>query len=320
MTRLEIRYKFKNSRNYKLITPCCNKINKDGQFANYIGLPDNYGYCHSCGKLSSPSAIYKNENGIEFIWDDDLKTFKPLNAYDEISKKKTQVSRVKPIQEKKRQNYISESTIWRFFYIEPENNLLKYLREQYGDNKVQEAKEMYVIGTCEQGGTIFWSINKDLKVQKSKISFYSNKGKRTNRFKVPYKNENEYYSCLFGEHLLIDELKHNRNQIIVLVESEKTAIVGSIKLPKYTWLAYGGLNGLTDEKIRCLIGYKVLIIPDISNRAVRVMDSKIEYLRTMGIDVNLWDMTEGKSDVELKYEGIYNNDLEDIFRSLGEAS
>jgi hypothetical protein len=30
----------------------------------------------------------------------------------------------------------------------------------------------------------------------------------------------------------------------------------------------------------------------------------------------VWDMTEGKTDDELKSEGLYNNDLEDVFRAL----
>ena len=38
-------------------------------------------------------------------------------------------------------------------------------------------------------------------------------------------------------------------------------------------------------------------------------------MRKMGIDVKLWDMTEGKDDQELKKEGLYNMDLEDFIRN-----
>jgi hypothetical protein len=34
------------------------------------------------------------------------------------------------------------------------------------------------------------------------------------------------------------------------------------------------------------------------------------------IKAKIWDMTEGKTDLQLKEEGIYNNDLEDFFRLL----
>ncbi|WP_028871412.1 DUF6371 domain-containing protein [Psychroserpens burtonensis] len=316
MKRVEFQYKFKNKRNYKLITPCCNKRNKDGKFANYSGIPDQYGYCHSCGKSNLPPTIYINKNGVYCIWDNGLERFTPLNSYDELSKIKLQIRSNQQKQKKITQNYITESVIWENYHIKPENNLLKYLRNRYGNEKTKEAKEMYVIGTSKRGGTIFWNINKSLKTQKSEIQFFDNRGKRTPVVYSPYTNAKGYFSCLFGEHLLIDELRNSKNQIVVLVEGAKTAIVGSILLPKYTWLAYGGANGLTDKKINCLIGYTVLIIPDMSNNAVQIINSKIPYLREIGIDAKLWDMTNGKSDAELKLEGVYNDDLEDVFRLI----
>ena len=196
----------------------------------------------------------------------------------------------------------------------PENNLLKYLRKTYGDEKVEDVKETYVIGTNKDGGTIFWNINSHLKVQKAKVLYYNQNGKRTNKFVVPYKNEDGYYACLFGEHLINDELKGKK--IIILVESEKTAIIGYIHLPEYIWLAYGGINGLTENKLKPLVGHTVLIIPDMSENAINVIYDKIPTMLAMGINIKIWDMTDGKTDEELKLEGIYNCDLEDFFRSL----
>lgn len=212
------------------------------------------------------------------------------------------------------QKYISEEIIWKHFNLKPENNLLQYLRDTYGNEKVDEVKETYVIGTKYDGGIFFWNINKDLNVQKAKIAYYNKNGKRTDKFKVPFKNEDGYYSCLFGEHLIYDSLKGK--ETIVLVESEKTAIIGHILLPKYVWVAYGGINGLTQNKLATLIGHTVLIIPDISQNAVDIMFQKLPRMIAMGINVKIWDMTEGKSDEELKSLGIYNNDLEDIFRKM----
>lgn len=74
----------------------------------------------------------------------------------------------------------------------------------------------------------------------------------------PYTNQKGYYSCLFGEYLILDRFKGR--QKLVLVESEKITIVGAILLPEFTWLAYGGSNGLTKSKYNCLIGHKILII------------------------------------------------------------
>ncbi len=165
---------------------------------------------------------------------------------------------------------------------------MQYLRTIYGNEKVDDVKELYAIGSTNDGGTMFWSINKELNVQKSKIVYYDNNGKRTEKFRVPYKNENGYYACLFGEHLL--SYKHHQTKTVILVESEKTALVGYILLPDYVWLSYGGSNGLTNEKAKSLKGFRVLIVPDMSENAVAIISKKIETLLAMGINAKLWNI------------------------------
>ncbi|WP_348811085.1 DUF6371 domain-containing protein [Flavobacterium maritimum] len=304
-----IEYKYSPKRDLNLTTPCCNKSNKDGKFTTYVDLPEIYGYCHSCGKTTLPPTIFKDEKGLEYTWNEIENKYEsiaiPLQSICKGIAKKEQ-NFAKDIK------YIPESTIWRYFHTIPENNLLQYLCKTYGKEKVEDAKETYVIGTNKDGGTVFWNINSDLKVQKAKITYYNENGKRTNHFKVPYKNEDGYYACLFGEHLIYDELK--RRKTIILVESEKTAIVGYIHFPEYIWVAYCGINGLTENKLKPLIGHTVLIIPDMSESAVNVIYDKIPLLITMGINAKVWDMTKGKTDEQLKTEGIYNDDLEDVFR------
>ena len=81
-------------------------------------------------------------------------------------------------------------------------------------------------------------------------------------------------------------------------------------------MAYGGINGLTENKVSCLIGHNVLIIPDMSENAVSIILNKIPTLISLGINAKIWDMTESKTDDQLKLERIYNNDLEDVFRKI----
>src|SRR5690606_8081141 len=152
-----------------------------------------------------------------------------------------------------------------YYEVAPENNLLQYLRKNYPEEDVNRVKEEYALGSTKDGGTVFWLINEDLQVQKNKICYYQENGKRTNRFAAPYKNEVGYYSCLFGAHLLKSIRKGT--DVVILVESEKTAVVGAILLPQFTWVAFGGLNGLTEAKSACLRGHKILLIPDISEKA-----------------------------------------------------
>jgi hypothetical protein len=302
--------KFNPKRDFKLITPCCNRTNKDGKFSNYINIAKNYGYCHSCGVATLPPTTYTNEKGEEFIWDElDHRYNTNSIVKDIVSKTATNCNEIKTVQK-----FISEDVIWKYFHKEPENNLLKYLRKQFGDAKVQDAKEMYAIGTTLDAGTVFWNINSKLQVQKTKVSYYNESGKRTDKFKVPYKNTDGYYACLFGEHLL--SYNYYKNSTVILVESEKTAIVGYILMPQFVWLSYGGCNGLTTDKTNALKDFRVLLVPDLSEVAISIATKKVIELRQKGIDIKLWDMTDGRTDEELKLEGVYNCDLEDYFRSI----
>lgn len=92
--------------------------------------------------------------------------------------------------------------------------------------------------------------------------FYSENGKRIKET-LPFslhpakeRRETEKYAlCLFGEHLLT-------KKTVCLVESEKTAIIASFSYPQFDWLATGGANKLTDEKISVLFGRKIYYLSD----------------------------------------------------------
>ncbi len=82
------------------------------------------------------------------------------------------------------------------------------------------------------------------------------------------------------------------------------------------WLAYGGINGLTNSKSSSLVGRKVVIVPDIRENALKIMNKKLPYLNAIGVNARIRDMTNGKSDEQLKEEGFYNFDLEDFIRAF----
>lgn len=320
LIKIEQKFEFSNKRDLNLITPCCKKSNKNGKFVNYKNLPEIYGYCHSCGKAKLPPSLYKNEKGEEYIWNDVNNCFEPIVSHlyykDVLQVYHNSVIQCNTnvVQCNKSIKYIQKSLVMGFLNHKPENNLLQYLRNTYCNTEVEKVKKQYYIGTCKDGGTVFWSINKNGQVQKAKVSYYKKDGKRTNYFKVPYKKEDGYYNCLFGEHLI--DLPENNDKSIILVESEKTAIVSSLHLPEYIWMAYGGINGLTNDKVKVLEGRKVILVPDISQNAVSIMNNKLPHLLEFGIDAKIWDMTKGNSDDQLEKEGWYNCDLEDVFREF----
>jgi hypothetical protein len=64
---------------------------------------------------------------------------------------------------------------------------------------------------------------------------------------------------LFGEHLLIDKTKP-----VAIVESEKTAVIASVYLPQFVWVAVGSLTNLNAEKCSILKGRTVTLFPDLN--------------------------------------------------------
>ena len=58
---------------------------------------------------------------------------------------------------------------------------------------------------------------------------------------------------LYGEHQLCKE----KNKIVCVVESEKTAIIASWFYPNFDFVACGAANGLTSEKLSILFGRKI---------------------------------------------------------------
>ena len=69
----------------------------------------------------------------------------------------------------------------------------------------------------------------------------------------------ELSQCLFGEHLL----GLRPNDTVCLVESEKSAIIGSAVIPDYIWLATGGKGNLKSDTCECLKGRNVILYPDL---------------------------------------------------------
>ncbi len=194
LSKVVLNLKFRNKRNFKIITPCCSKSNKDGKFANYVDLGDSFGFCHSCGKSTLPPTQYIDEEGNYYKWDEVESKFVPSTldlSYSKLGqlsdkhelKGMTTVEKVvfNP-------KYVENRLVERYMEVQPENNLLAYIGKTYGEKNKEFVKSLYYIGTSKKGGTIFWSINKLQKVQKAKVIFYDINGRRIHEKKaeVPF--------------------------------------------------------------------------------------------------------------------------------------
>ena len=157
------------------------------------------------------------------------------------------------------------------YFKNPQNdNLTEYLKEMFSKDEVFNAMQNYFItGTNHfwDNATIFWQINNKDQIQGAKIMLYDKvTGKR---IKNPYNHINWLHKaikksdfvlsqCLFGLHLI----KEDYDKIIAIVESEKTALVMSMLLPDFIWLATGSKSNFKYELLKPLKKRKVIAYPD----------------------------------------------------------
>jgi hypothetical protein len=152
-----------------------------------------------------------------------------------------------------------------------QNRLVIYLSSLFGDEITSTAIGNYHVGTSRHwpGSTVFWQIDKRGITRTGKIMLYD--AISGHRVKKPFNHitwahaalKIDNYTlrqCFFGEHLL----NSRRSSVVAIVESEKTAIIASIYLPEFTWLAVGSLTNLTREKCEVLKGRKVILFPDLN--------------------------------------------------------
>jgi hypothetical protein len=150
------------------------------------------------------------------------------------------------------------------------NHFAQFLINLFGVEVASQLVSRYFIATSKHwnGATVFWQIDTQGKVRTGKIMLYSpTTGKRVKNLELPVywvhkalkQPEFELRQCLFGQHLLIDKTKP-----VAIVESEKTAVIASVYLPQFIWVAVGSLTNLNAEKCSILKGRTVTLFPDLN--------------------------------------------------------
>jgi hypothetical protein len=240
----------------RYICPECKQRSKT--FALYIDtetgqqINSNVGRCNretSCGYHYTPKQYFQDNN-----ISNDRSNFQ--------LRIKPKVIEVKP-------NFIEPELLKASLQNYDANNFIIYLNSLFGKEITNGLISKYFIGTSKywNNSTVFWQIDTKGKIRTGKIMLYNNTtGKRV---KQPHsfiqwihsalKLENfQLKQSLFGEHLITDKQK-----TIAIVESEKTAIIASVYLSQFIWLAAGSLTNLTIDKCKVLEGRKVVLFPDL---------------------------------------------------------
>jgi len=260
----------------------CGKSNKDGKFVPYIGY-ENKGYCHSCGETFLPELLKVVQ------WN--------------TPQRKPQV-KPKPV------SFIPVELFKNSLKNYEANNFVKFLVDLFGIEITKKLIETYFIGTSKHwnGATVFWQIDTIGKIRTGKIMLYNpTTGKRIKEpfnhiywvHKVIKQPEFELKQCLFGEHLL-----QNKTKPVAIVESEKTAIIASVYLSQFIWLAVGSLNNLNAEKCSVLKGRTVALFPDL--KGFEQWSNKVKELssRNFGIIFTVSDLLERKATEAEKKQGL----------------
>lgn len=286
-------YKGMNTR-YRC--PSCQQ--RDKTFSLYIDtetgehIHPTVGRCNresNCGHHYTPKQYFQ-DNNISFDTPQP-KAYKP----------RTVTPQPKPV------SFISVEIFKASLKAHETNHFVKFLIDLFGVDVASELVSRYFIATSKHwnGATVFWQIDTQGKVRTGKIMLYSpTTGKRIKEpfnciswvHKALKQPEFELKQCLFGEHLLSDKTKP-----VAIVESEKTAVIASVYLPQFIWVAVGSLTNLNAEKCNILKGRNITLFPDLNGFEKWTSKAKeLSHLATFTVS----DLLERKATETEKKQGL----------------
>lgn len=171
--------------------------------------------------------------------------------------------------------------------------LFSFLSQWFGEAETVRLFRLYNVGVSRLLGvsTIFWQVDINGSVRTGKIMRYSSDGHRVKKdgtanfqwmHRLIAQSDFNLVQCFFGEHLL----KVMPNAKVMIVESEKSAIIASHFYPHYVWLASGGSSGcLNTVASQVLRGREVWLVPDLD--AEEYWRAKLPMLRRITPTVGL---------------------------------
>lgn len=184
-----------------------------------------------------------------------------------------------------------------------DNHFLFSLAHIFSPQELLQAQRRFFIGICNhwQGDTIFWQVDDKFQVRTGKVMLYDrDTGKRVKNprplinwmHRILGMKVFNLEQCLFGLHQVLD-LKGD--EVINIVESEKTAVILSILKPECVWMATGSKTGFKERMLRPLKGYRIIAFPDKSEWSS--WDKTAGNLNNMGFEIECNELLEN-SDLE----------------------
>lgn len=306
-------YKGMNSRYY---CPSCQQ--RDKTFSLYIDTETGEHIHPSVGRCNRESNCRHHYTPKQYFQDNNI-------SFDTPKPKAYKPRPVTP--QLKSVSFIPVEVFKASLKAHETNHFVQFLINLFGVEVVKQLVSRYFIATSKHwnGATVFWQIDTQGKVRTGKIMLYSpTTGKRV---KEPFNHINwvhkalkqpkfELKQCLFGEHLLIERDKDGnlipieKRKPVAIVESEKTAIIASVYLSKFIWLAVGSLTNLNAEKCSILKGRTVILFPDLNGfQKWNSKAKELSHLATFTVS----DLLERKATEEERKQGF---DLADYLLKL----
>ncbi|MEJ7862148.1 MAG: DUF6371 domain-containing protein [Pyrinomonadaceae bacterium] len=241
----------------------CPACNSKGVFVRYQDergeyLSTDVGRCNresKCGYHYKPKQYFAdNPTGSKFV----------KTRAGKSQQIKTQTKAEKP----KSFDYIAPEHLKATLSHYDRNAFVQFLFDLFPDcpEEIQSVLKMYLVGTYEDY-TCFPQIDRQMRICKAKlIKFNRATGKRlkgdydTSSLvrKLKLKEDFNYKQIFFGEHLL----RQFPNKPVAIVEAEKTAVIASLCMPRFVWLATGSKQWLKVERLQRLDNRQVVLYPD----------------------------------------------------------
>jgi hypothetical protein len=219
-----------------------------------------------------------------------------------------------PAEPSKPANYIDDKTFFDSLENSTSTHLGQYMIATFGEDITTAVFNKYAIGKSyfdKGNANIFYRIDEHDRVRSGKIMSYDpSTGKRNKDINTwlhaSIANYN-FRNCFFGQHLVYQQ----PYKTIAIVESEKTAIIASIFLPEFIWIATGGVTGIKfqdKETIAILNDRKVIMYPDFG-KADHNNKTPYDKWQTIAHDIR------SKINVDITVSAILENKLDPMLRS-----
>jgi hypothetical protein len=203
-------------------------------------------------------------------------------------------------------SFITDEVMRASFTAYERNNFCRWLAGVFGPSKALELALAYRVGTSKHwpGAAVFWQIDEAGRVRAGKVALYeAETGRRVKRPRSMIAGvhwllgmaDRKPEPCLFGLHLAAAD----RSKPVAVVESEKSAIIGSGFVPGFIWMATGGVAALNRALLEPLHGRRVVLFPDLGAAGERWAEKAVE----LGVEV-VGDVLERRASAEDRAAGL----------------